>query len=238
LALAGSPEGAVFAPVGSEYTNLTTGQRFHKRSGFGATGWALAYTAADAATSATANTLALRDGSADLTANNFKTAGGMFQSSGVTYLDSLGSDIRFTFNGGAGQLRILPTDITSFIATIGWYHTVVAPKLVHHTPGSDVPTSELLILSQTPYSGATGANRTPGRLRLMVPSPVSGGAPAECVIDVDGNLVLRCGSNAIGFYGSAPAAQPTVTGAKGGNAALASLLSALAGLGLIVDSTT
>ena len=33
-------------------------------------------------------------------------------------------------------------------------------------------------------------------------------------------------------------APPTVTGARGGNAALASLLSALAGLGLIVDGST
>jgi hypothetical protein len=33
-------------------------------------------------------------------------------------------------------------------------------------------------------------------------------------------------------------AKPTVTGAKGGNAALASLMTALAGFGLVTDSTT
>lgn len=42
----------------------------------------------------------------------------------------------------------------------------------------------------------------------------------------------------IGFYGTAPTAKPTVAGSKGGNAALASLLTALATLGLITDSTT
>jgi len=42
----------------------------------------------------------------------------------------------------------------------------------------------------------------------------------------------------LSFYGAAPAAKPTVTGSKGGNAALASLLTALATLGLITDSTT
>ncbi len=42
----------------------------------------------------------------------------------------------------------------------------------------------------------------------------------------------------IGFYGTTPGAQPTITGSRGGNAALASLLTALAGLGLIVNSTT
>lgn len=42
----------------------------------------------------------------------------------------------------------------------------------------------------------------------------------------------------IGFYGHATAAKPTVTGSKGANAALTSLLTALAGLGLLTDSST
>lgn len=42
----------------------------------------------------------------------------------------------------------------------------------------------------------------------------------------------------VGFYNTAPAAKPTVSGSRGGNAALASLLTALAGLGLLTDSTT
>lgn len=45
----------------------------------------------------------------------------------------------------------------------------------------------------------------------------------------DGNL---------GFYGTSPTAKLTVTGSKGSNAALTSLLSQLATLGLITDSTT
>jgi hypothetical protein len=40
------------------------------------------------------------------------------------------------------------------------------------------------------------------------------------------------------FYGAAPAAQPTITGSKGANAALTSLITQLAALGLIVDGTT
>jgi hypothetical protein len=42
----------------------------------------------------------------------------------------------------------------------------------------------------------------------------------------------------VGFQGTNPIAKPTVTGAKGGNAALASLLTALANYGLITDSTS
>ena len=55
-------------------------------------------------------------------------------------------------------------------------------------------------------------------------------------IEIDGDL-NHDGSN-VGFYGSAPVAKPTVTGSRGGNAALASLLTALANLGLITDNST
>ena len=48
---------------------------------------------------------------------------------------------------------------------------------------------------------------------------------------------LRINGN-VGFYNTAPVAKPTVTGSRGGNAALASLLTALAGQGLLTDSST
>lgn len=55
-------------------------------------------------------------------------------------------------------------------------------------------------------------------------------------LELDG--ALNHDGTTAGFFGTAPATQPTVTGSRGGNAALASLLTALAGVGLIVDSTT
>ena len=42
----------------------------------------------------------------------------------------------------------------------------------------------------------------------------------------------------LSFFGATPAAKPTASGSRGGNAALASLLTALATLGLLTDSTT
>lgn len=45
-------------------------------------------------------------------------------------------------------------------------------------------------------------------------------------------------SGNVGFNGTAPIAKPTVTGSRGGNAALASLLTALANYGLITDGTS
>lgn len=58
------------------------------------------------------------------------------------------------------------------------------------------------------------------------------GAPGTEVV---GSLQI---DNQIGFYGTTPINQRTVIGSRGGNAALASLLSQLAAYGLIVDGTT
>jgi hypothetical protein len=55
-------------------------------------------------------------------------------------------------------------------------------------------------------------------------------------VSIDGQLG-HTGSTA-GFFGTTPVVKPTVSGSKGGNAALGSLLTALAGLGLIIDTTT
>ena len=55
----------------------------------------------------------------------------------------------------------------------------------------------------------------------------------------DGNSfdMITWKDNAMGFFQATPIAQPTVTGLKGGNAALGSLCTALANLGLIINST-
>jgi hypothetical protein len=63
-------------------------------------------------------------------------------------------------------------------------------------------------------------------------------------VELDGSITICPGSAAQGlaFYSPAGAGpfvqQQTVTGSKGGNAALASLISALANLGLIVDGSS
>jgi hypothetical protein len=62
------------------------------------------------------------------------------------------------------------------------------------------------------------------------------GGPA--LIDGGGATKISVGTTGIGFYGTAPAAKPAITGSRGGNAALADLLTKLAALGLITDSTT
>ncbi|MGE3746366.1 MAG: right-handed parallel beta-helix repeat-containing protein [Sphingomonadaceae bacterium] len=53
-----------------------------------------------------------------------------------------------------------------------------------------------------------------------------------------GSTNVRVGGTTLGFYGATAASKPTITGSRGGNAALASLLTQLATLGLITDSSS
>lgn len=54
-----------------------------------------------------------------------------------------------------------------------------------------------------------------------------------------GTTVLQFGAgNTLGFYGASAVGKPSVSGSRGGNAALAILLSALSSQGLITDNTT
>ncbi len=57
-------------------------------------------------------------------------------------------------------------------------------------------------------------------------------------VDIEAGAKLSLNANQLSFFSATGTGKPTITGSKGGNAALASLLTALAGFGLIVDSTT
>jgi hypothetical protein len=82
------------------------------------------------------------------------------------------------------------------------------------------------------YSTVMGFNVTGGRLNYVVST---GNIHAFVVNAVDR---LTISSTGLGFNGTAAVAKPTVSGAKGSNAALASLMTALAAYGLVTDSTT
>ena len=66
----------------------------------------------------------------------------------------------------------------------------------------------------------------------------AGGVAVLTCSDKTGGLTLADTGNKLGFNGSVAIAKPTVSGAKGSNAALASLMTALAAYGLVTDSTS
>jgi hypothetical protein len=85
------------------------------------------------------------------------------------------------------------------------------------------PTS---VIAEIVYRQATGRLRpnTGGILQLRNPLNTAS--------------VVETGTDDLGFYGVARVTRQTVTGSRGGNAALASLLTALAATGIVIDSTT
>jgi hypothetical protein len=80
------------------------------------------------------------------------------------------------------------------------------------------------------WATSTDASRK-GRLQLFA-ADFSGTDREGVRVESDGTQSL------VGFFGATAVAKPTVTGSRGGNAALASLLTALASLGLITDSSS
>jgi hypothetical protein len=58
------------------------------------------------------------------------------------------------------------------------------------------------------------------------------------LVNAGGTTQVHVDGTGVGFFNAAPVAKPTVTGSRGGNAALASLITALATLGLITDSSS
>lgn len=83
------------------------------------------------------------------------------------------------------------------------------------------------------YVSGTAINHLAGNLLL---GTTTDGMTAGGSLAVAQDLAHR--GDKLGFYNATPAVKPDVAGSRGGNAALASLLTALAGLGLLTDSTT
>ena len=88
-----------------------------------------------------------------------------------------------------------------------------------------------LRLEGAPNSSGTGGN-------VNIASGTGAPTPGNVTISAGATTRIACGNTGIGFFGVAQSARPNVTGSRGGNAALASLLTGLAGLGLITDNTT
>ncbi len=63
-------------------------------------------------------------------------------------------------------------------------------------------------------------------------------AMEKCVLLDGGGIRIATATQKIGFFGATTVVKPTVTGSRGGNAALASLLTQLAALGLVTDSSS
>jgi hypothetical protein len=66
----------------------------------------------------------------------------------------------------------------------------------------------------------------------------SGAGSVAGAFTASGNAVIAGSGKTLGYFGAAGTTKQTLTGAKAGNAALASVIAALAAYGIVVDSTS
>ncbi len=84
----------------------------------------------------------------------------------------------------------------------------------------------------------TGVGTGTGGDAIFAPGSGPGGNGEAQIANSANDPFIRVNSTGGAFFNTAPIAKPTVTGSRVANPALASLLSQLAALGLITDSTT
>lgn len=88
------------------------------------------------------------------------------------------------------------------------------------------------------HAGSTNIKQIINANGIIIGNNLSDVTTANADLEVKGDAIIGNASDSISFYGATIQAKQTVTGSRGGNAALADLLTKLANLGLITDSTT
>lgn len=86
---------------------------------------------------------------------------------------------------------------------------------------------------------SAGSAGNGGNITITPGGSLNGTTGTITLYDSATNVAIQIADGpAIGFNAAAPIPKPTITGSRGGNAALASLLTELANYGLIIDGTT
>lgn len=120
-----------------------------------------------------------------------------------------------------GLLSDIVQEITNSIAADGQTNTT---SLIPFAQGIAVPAGAL----GAPLLTFIGDNAS-GVIQL---------ASGQLTLVAAGTNVITCAANKLGFFGATPASKPTISGSRAANAALASLITQLATLGLVTDGTT
>lgn len=140
----------------------------------------------------------------------------------------------FTMGAAIGHVGVYSSFVVNSGATVGLrrghaYFDATGTGTLTEQIVLDIPN---LTFAGT-NTGIRSAMNTPG---TFISHTGTAAARFGGEVEIDGAL-NHDGSTA-GFFGSAPVAQQDVTGSRSGNAALASLLTALENLGIVTDSTT
>jgi|ERR1035437_39408 hypothetical protein len=147
----------------------------------------------------------------------------------------------------AGAYISTVSSVTSAFGAISWAPTLYEPGVFPSVPvNARFGRFEITLWETTAHSAAT-YDRFGGvaltrewPLMTFTQGLVSGGATTiNGPLLANGPVILarNNGTDGIGFFGVSGSLKQTVTGSRGGNAALAALLTALANHGLIVDGS-
>ncbi len=140
-------------------------------------------------------------------------------------------------NGSSGYLRIFGSKGVQIRGTA----TGATPP--YTTPVLLLSNSEALAADRQWCVVGFGTSQLQAELHVDPNSLRSGADHPSVVLSARGSILVEAkkevgGTLQLGFFGATPVAKPDIAGAKGGNVALANLLTALANLGILTDSTT
>lgn len=156
------------------------------------------------------------------------TPGALTQAGGLTV--NAGSDAVTVTSGSTTPLTIDSTGTGGVIV-----------ESTNTNGGLVIESKQTINITQTGLALTTGIELdTSGNIGQILINSGTGGISLQAAsgtITLQSNT-FRVSGSTLGFFGHTLGGQPTITGSKGGNVALANLLTALAGLGLVVDSTT
>ena len=105
------------------------------------------------------------------------------------------------------------------------------------TRKADGNTSSAMYMTTTNFLNIGDSSNAAG-INLLASGEVACFPKFNAQGEVEINGALNHDGTTVGFYNTTPVVKPTVSGSRGGNAALASLLTALASMGLITDSSS
>ncbi len=144
------------------------------------------------------------------------------------------------------QLLDTASKLSTAVPTISFTGGIPTPKLTQdQASGTGSATGQTLTIQGQQGQAQTGVNANTTGATVAIKGGKagtggSGGAGVTGAVTIGSDTTVRVEANAtgLGFFATAPIAKPTVSGSRGSNAALASLITALANLGLITDGSS
>jgi len=157
-----------------------------------------------------------------------------------------GTDALSFYDAADLVLELNNTNVSVSVGTIQWVSAVASPLLTQATQTAGAG-RQLTIRPQAGQAGVgvggnllltSGTGTTSGNV-LLRPTSGSGSNGNVQIQQATGpTTAITVGPTGLAFWGGVQANRPSITGSRGGNAALASLLTALDAMGLVTNNTT